>query len=298
MATTANFTSSYAGEAMTGYILKALLGGETWSTAGVSIEDRVKFSKKIKRLATSGVVSAANCAFTPIGTLTINERVLAPKDIQVNEEVCVYDYKELWGDSMEASISETNSAITEEFIAQVALEVEEATWQGDATGSTGTIKDLVNGFEYVQENDGAVIVTGTTLSKSNIITELDKVVNAIPSAVMKKGKSNLVIFLSHKAAQFYEQAMAAQGVNRNSSSDISNIYGIELRAVGGLSSDNIMSAGEKKNYYFATNALSEMNSVKILDMRDLDASDNLRFKLAASFDVNIGWVNETVFYRP
>lgn len=296
MATTRSFTSSYSGEAIQGYILKALLGGETWSTAGVSIEERIKFKKVIKRLASSGVVHAANCDFTTEGTLTINERVLEPKDIQVNEQTCVYDYKDLWSDDMDASIAETNTAITEEFIAQVAKEVEEATWQGDATGSTGTIKDLVNGFEYIQENEGAIAVGGTTLSKANIITEIDKVVSAIPSAVMKKGKENLVIFMSHKAATFLEQALAASGVNRNNSDNVTSLYGIECRGVGGLSSDNIMSAGEKRNYYLGTNLMSEMNDVKILDMRDLDASDNLRFKLAASFDVNIGWVEETVFY--
>lgn len=296
MATTATFNSSYSGDDIQGYILKALLGGETWSTAGVSIQDRVKYKKAIKRLASSGVVTAANCAFTPVGTITIDERSLEPKDIQVNEEVCVYDYKNLWGDTMEESIAETNDAIVNEFVNQVALEVEEATWQGNATGATGTIKDLINGFEYILANEGGVSVTATTLTKANIIAELDKVVDAIPSAVMKKGKENLVIFLSHKASTFLEQALAAQGVNRNNSQDIFSIYGIEVKAVGGLSSDNIMVAGEKANFYFATDVMSDMNDVKILDMRELDGSDNLRFKLAASFDVNIGWVDEVVYY--
>ena len=90
--------------------------------------------------------------------------------------------------------------------------------------------------------------------------------------------------------------MAAQGVNRNESSDTSSIYGIEVRSVGGLSADDVMSAGERKNYYLATDLTSDFNDVKILDMRDLDGSDNIRFKLAAKFDVNIGFVDETVLY--
>ena len=296
MATTRNFTSSYSGEDVQGYILKALLGGETWSTGGVSIEERVKYKKAIKRLASSNVVTAANCDFTATGTTTIDERILEPKDIQVNAQTCVYDYKDLWGDSLEDSIAETNEAIVQEFVNQIALELEEATWQGNATGSTGTIKDLVDGFEKIMADDGAVAVTATTLSKSNIIAELDKVVDAIPSAVMKKGKDALVIFVSHKAATFLEQALAAQGVNRNNSESYQSIYGIEVRGVGGLSSDNVMAAGARDNFYFATDIMSDMNDVKILDMRDLDGSDNLRFKFAASFDVQIGWVEETVLY--
>ena len=296
MATNRNFTSSYSGEDVQGYILKALLGGETWSTAGVSIEERVKYKKAIKRLASSNVVTAADCDFTPTGTTTIDERILEPQDIQVNAQTCVYDYKDLWGDSLEDSIAETNEAIVQEFVNQIALELEEATWQGNATGSTGTIKDLVDGFEKIMADDGAQAVGGTTLSKANIIAELDKVVDAIPSAVMKKGKDALVIFVSHKAATFLEQALAAQGVNRNNSESYQSIYGIEVRGVGGLSSDNVMAAGARDNFYFGTDIMSDMNDVRILDMRDLDGSDNLRFKFAASFDVQIGWVDETVLY--
>lgn len=305
MATTRNFTSSFAGDAINEYILKALIGGETWSTDGVSIEENVKYKRAIKRLASSGVVAAADCAFSPVGTLTIDERSLEPKKIQVNEEICYEDLYPLW-DSADMAAGTVNEqlpaqvadAIVTEYTNQVSKEVEEATWQGDSTGSTGTIKDLFDGFEYIQDNDGAVRITGTTLSKANIIAEMDKVVDAIPSAVMKKGRENLVIFVSHKAGMFYEQALAAQGVNRLGSDDPMRLYGIEVRPVGGLSSDNIMSAGEKANYFLATDLTSDANDVKILDMRDLDGSDNIRFKLSAKFDVNIGWVEETVFYKP
>ena len=95
---------------------------------------------------------------------------------------------------------------------------------------------------------------------------------------------------------FYEQALAAQGVNRNDSTNVSSIYGIEVRSVGGLSSNNVMSAGARANYYLATDLTSDMNTIKILDMRELDGSDNIRFKLEAKVDVNIGWVDETVLY--
>ena len=302
MATTRNFTSSFAGDAIQSYILKALVGGETWSTAGLSIEENVKYKRTIKRMASSGVVTAANCDFTPVGTLTIDERTLEPKDIQVNEQICYADLYPLWdsadmaaGKAQEQLPATVAEAIVTEYLNQVSKEVEEATWQGDATGSTSTIKDLVDGFEYIQANESAISVTGATITASNVIAELNKVVNAIPAAVLKQGRSELVIFVSHAVSMFYEQALAAQGVNRNDSQDFSSIYGIEVRAVGGLSSDDIMSAGARKNYYLATDLTSDFNDVKILDMRDLDGSDNIRFKLAAKFDVNIGWVTETVY---
>lgn len=297
--TTRSFTSSYSGDDIQGYILKALLGGETLSTRGISIEERVKYKRAIKRLASSGLVQEGTCDFNSSGgTLTIDERVLEPKNIKVNVQTCIYDYEGLWGDDEDESIAETNRAITEEVVNQAAKEMEEAVWQGNATGSTGTIKDLFDGYEKIQADNGAVSVSGVTLSKSNIITELDKVVDAIPSAVMKKGRENLVIFLSHKAATFLEQALAATGVNRNNSENVTELYGIECRAVGGLSNDNIISAGERANYYFGTDIMSEFNDVRILDMRDLDGSENLRFKMNAKADVNIGWPNETVLYKP
>ena len=302
MATTRSFTSSYAGDAMQAYILKALVGGETWSTAGLSIEENVKYKRTIKRLASADVVQSGTCDFTTNGTITINERSLSPKAIQVNEQLCYADLYPLWdsadmaaGKAQEQLPASVGDAIVTEFVNQVSKEVEEATWQGNSTGSTGTIKDLIDGFEYVQANNSAISVTGATISSSTIIAELNKVVDAIPAAVLQKGRENLVIFVTHAAAMFYEQAMAAQGVNRNSSTNVMDIYGIEIRPVGGLSSNAVMSAGERKNYFLATDLTSDANTVKILDMRELDGSDNIRFKLEASFDVNIGWVEETVY---
>ena len=70
-------------------------------------------------------------------------------------------------------------------IAHVAAKVAQKTEQNIWNGSTNAGE--FDGFKTLLLADSDVVdVSGTTLSKSNIITELDKVVDAIPSAVYGK----------------------------------------------------------------------------------------------------------------
>ena len=70
-------------------------------------------------------------------------------------------------------------------------------------------ESLTDSKRYSTADSDVVDVSGTTFSKSNIIAELDKVVDAIPSAVY--GKEDLKIYLPTSAAKFYVQAQAALG---------------------------------------------------------------------------------------
>ena len=71
MATTRSFTSTYAGDAIRAYILKALIGGETLSTAGINIQTGIKYKRVIKKFSSADVVSSGTCDFTPTVSLTI-----------------------------------------------------------------------------------------------------------------------------------------------------------------------------------------------------------------------------------
>jgi hypothetical protein len=54
-----------------------------------------------------------------------------------------------------------------------------------------------------------------------------------------------------------------------------NFNGIELAWAPGLAS-SAMVAAQKSNLYFGTGLLSDYNEVRVLDMADLDGSQNFR----------------------
>jgi hypothetical protein len=300
----ANKQSTYNGDALVGYILKGLIGGETLSTSGVSIESNIKYKRTLKKLASQNIVQIGTCNFSATSGLTITENYLEPKTIKINEEFCYDEFDTLWegtanGQNSPAIPTETANAITDEFIAQMASDVEKMVWQGDTAGATGTVLDLIDGYEKILAVTGAtgsVKVSGTTLTKSNIVTELDKVYAAIPDGVKRKGKDKLVIFVSYTAATLYEQNLQAQGVNTTADGGVLRIYGIEIKPVGGLSDVNTIVAGERANFYVGTDLQSDFNSIMLLDQYAVTGDYSLRFIARAKLDVAIAWPHEVVFY--
>ena len=303
-ATTRNFTSSYSGDAIRAYILKALIGGETLSTEGLKIETGVKYKRVIKKFTSTDIVQSGGCDFTPAGTLTISEGVLEPQKIKINEQICFEDLYNLW-DAEEMAEGMNNEdvpqpvidAMVEEFINQSQKSVEEMIWQGDVTGGTGSVLDLIDGYERILKDGNEIRVTGTTLTNTNIVTEMNKMFDVLPSGVKsKRGKGELVLFVSHKAAFLYEQNLAAQGLNTTAIAQLPSIYGVEVKPVGGLSSDDVMVLGARDNFYFGTDAMADWNDIKALDQRDVDGSEYVNFVLKGKLDVAIGFTSEVVHY--
>ena len=301
----ASVTSTYAGDALKKYILAALIGGETLSTNGISVETNIKYKRKIKKLTSAGIVQVGGCEFTPTSGVTITEGVLEPQRIKVNESLCFDEFDELWdsetmtaGQHAQNVPQEVLNAITEEFTNQVAKEVEEVIWQGEYVATGTTIKELFSGYETLLEAGSAVKLTGDTLTTANILTELDKVYAALPAGVRKKGKDGLVFFVSYKAASLYEMNLQAQGMNTSATGGVMRVYDIELKPVGGLSDDNIIVFGARDNFYFGTDLAEDMNEIKLIDMRETTGDDAVRFIMKAKADVTIALTNEVVFYRP
>lgn len=300
---TLTVTSTYAGDALKKYILAAIIGGETLSTTGISVETNIKYKRKIKKLAASGVVKAHTCNFSATSGVTITEATLEPQKIKINESICFDDIYELW-DSADMAAGANNEnlpqslvdGLVEGYIGQAAKEVEEAIWQGNATGSTGSIKDLFDGYEVIL-NAGGTSVTSTALTVSNILTEANKVYAALPAGVMKKAKGDLVWFMSHKAAALYEMNLQAQGINTSAMGGVLSIYGIEVKPVGGLSSDNYMALGARDNFYVGTDLESDFNEIKLLDQRETVGDDKVNFVMKAKIDVAIAYPNEVVWYK-
>ena len=60
--------------------------------------------------------------------------------------------------------------------------------------------------------------------------------------------------------------------------------------------DNDAIAAEKSNLFFGTGLLSDHNEVKVLDMADLDGSQNVRVIMRYTAGVQIGNITDVVSY--
>ena len=82
---TSNFTGDHAGQ----YIGAALKSSK--SLEFLTVLENIKFKRNISKVSTTGMIADATCDFTDAGTLTLTERVLTPKQLQINVDLCKKD---------------------------------------------------------------------------------------------------------------------------------------------------------------------------------------------------------------
>jgi len=303
MATTTSITTTYAGEFANQYISAALLSGKTLNDGAISIKPNIKYKEVIKKVATSGLIANAGCDFADTGTVTLTERIIQPEEFQVNVELCKKDFRSDW-EAVQMGISAFDQLppnFADFLIAHVAGKVAEKTEQNIWGGVDATAGEF-DGFTVLMAADSdvndAANGSETSFTSSNIITLLGNVVDALPSAVY--GKEDLTIYVPTVAFQAYVRALGgfgasglgAAGVNSQGSLWYNNgnalaFEGIKVQLAPGMPTDHIV-AGEASNLYFGTGLLADHNEVKVIDMGDLDGSQNVRVIMRFTAGVQYG----------
>lgn len=308
MATTTSITTTYAGEFAGDYISAALLSGVTIDNGGITVKPNVKFKEVIKKVATDGIVKDGTCDFADTSTITLTERIIEPKTFQVNLELCKADFRSDWDaiqmgysafDTLPASFADFLISHAQEKVAQ---KIEQNIWGGD-DANEGEFDGLV----ALATADATVIdVVGTAITAANVIDELGKVVDAIPAALY--GAEDLNLYVAQNVYRAYVRALGGfasggQGANgvggQGTNQALGNVMfdGVNVFVANGLANNYIVAA-EKSNLYFGTGILNDTNEVKVLDMADLDGSQNVRVILRFTATVQYGIGSDIVLYTP
>jgi len=307
MATTTSITSTYAGEFAGKYISAALLSGSTIENGGISVKPNVKFKEVIKKVSTSGLIANASCDFADTGTVTLTERILQPEEFQVNVELCKKDFRSDW-EAVQMGYSTFDKLppkFSDFLISHVAAKVAEKTEQNIWQGVNANAGEF-DGFSTLLAADSDVIdVTGSAITASNVVSELGSIVDAIPSSLY--GQEDMYIYVSQNIARAYVRALGgfgasglgANGVNAQGTQWWNNgslsFDGVKLFVANGLADDTAVAA-EKSNLYFGTGLLSDHNEVKVIDMSDLDGSQNVRVIMRFTSGVQYG-IGGDIVYR-
>ena len=295
-------TSTYAGEFAGKYIAASLLSAKTLDNKYITIMPNVKYKSVIQKIAVDSIVNNASCDFVTSGTVALTERILEPKELQVNLELCKQEFVDSW-ESLQLGYSafdEIPANFTDFLISYVGGKVAEATeisiWQGNSA-TNGQFAGLLPALSASAAAGGATAVIKSaqsgSITSANVLTKLDGLVNAIPETVY--GKEDLVIYVPTNVSKAYQQALSGQGsingyLNQmNVGEKPMNFNGIDIVWCPGMSS-SYMVAAQKSNLYFGTGLMSDYNEVKVLDMADLDGSQNFRviMRYTASTQFGIG----------
>ncbi|WP_288983450.1 hypothetical protein [uncultured Flavobacterium sp.] len=310
MATTTSITTTYAGQFAGKYISAALLSAATIENGGIEVKPNVKYKEVIKKLATDAIVKDATCDFTATSTVTLTERILQPEEFQVNLQLCKKDFHSDW-EAVQMGYSAFDSlppSFADFLLAHVAAKVAEKTEQNIWKGVTANAGEF-NGIATLVALDAALPtaqeVTGTTVTASNVVAELGKIVDAVPAALY--GKEDLYIYVSQNIARAYVRALGgfgASGLGANGTNNMGTQWwnngslsfdGVKIFVANGLAANTAI-ATTKSNLFFGTGLLNDLNEVKLIDMADIDGSQNVRVVVRFTAGVQYGAIEDIVTY--
>ena len=290
-----SITSNYSGEHAGQYIAAALKSAT--SLEYLNVLENVKTKRNITKVAGADLVRNASCDFTDSGTLTLTERVLDPKELQINVDLCKKDLLADW-QAAQMRAGAHNRDMSGDFTAfvmsylsgTIADAVEGSIWSG-ADATTGQFEGFLTATTGLFAGDGTVGSDSASAAydASNVIANIQGLVAAIPAQVYTK--EDLYIYMNAKTYRFYISAISALSAFpfNHMGQYTPEFEGVKIAVCQGMP-DNQMVAAQKSNLFFGTDLISDHSEIRMLDMSDLDGSDNIRVvaKFTAGVQHGIG----------
>ena len=293
-----NVTSNFAGKAAGFYISAALK--QATSLDYLTVMENVKYKSNIQRMAGTTVVRDATCDFTDHGTLALTEKVLEPKNLQINLDLCKKTLLTSWEAlEMRAGAGAMPPVSFEDYVISymgeiIAQATENSTWEG-VTGTNGEFTGFLGAaVGYLLPGVDATVIQSSAsgaYTAANIIANLQTLTSDMAAnvpAILRK--EDLHIYMNAKTYAFYVSAVSTLGyVNAyNMNGDYEPVFeGYKIAVCPGMA-DNQLVAAEKSNLFFGTDLLSDATRITLMDMAQLDGSDNMRLVARYSAGVQTG----------
>ena len=308
MATTTSITTTYAGEFAGKYVSAMLLSGNTIANGLIEVKPNIKFKEVLKRLEIDSIVANASCDFSDTSTVTLTERIIEPKSLQVNLELCKTPFRSDWeavsmGFSAHDNLPKTFSDyFIGQLSAKIAAKTELDIWGG--TAGAGSFDGYQTLLLADAGHTGAKKIVGAAVTAANVIEALGDVIDAIPEQLLQD--EGLYVYVANNVFRAYKRALGGFGASglggsgfdsqgNNQDINVTMFDGIKVVAVNGLPS-NRMIATTKSNLYFGTGLISDQNEIAVLDMSNLDGSQNVRFIARYTAAVQYAVVEDIVSY--
>lgn len=295
MATTTTLSTTYAGKVAGGYIKSAFLANE--SLQYLTFKENIDYKEVVRKIVDNVTFAAPTCDFTDSGTIALSQRVLTLEKFQVQRQLCANDFLTDWDTSYAQNgeiTPELLEGVTATMLGGIGAENERLIWQG----VNATVGEYA-GFEALLAADSDVIdVVGTTVSKTNVVTEIEKVIAALPIRV-RRATEKPILYVASNVAEAYRNAMATAGngffYQAGESINMTWLGQYTIAECPGMS-DNTMVFAQKSNMWFGTNTAAQWNEVAVKSMKDITLDETVRFSAKFLAAVQYGFGNEIVFY--
>lgn len=273
--------------------------------------------------------NAAGCALTPNGSTTIKNFVCELANMGVYVQLCKSDLIDtfwsgqmpqgVWNDQIPADVL---NAIVSEIAQRKAVELQTLRWLGDTTSSTpalafhdGILTQLRNlGAQPTTPNGYVQVTAAGSITTSNVVAEMQRVINAMP--IELEHKPNLKLVVSPEIGRVYRQAISANlaaatwGLDRPNRTNSTSLgmFGMEnIEVVVNTSFASVESRtmvlgrfedSDAGNLILATDALSDFSTFKEGFNKATIAEELYDIMWKVRQGVAVKYPNEIVVYEP
>ena len=301
---------TYAGEAASNFIVKAITSNETIQGGHVYVKDGIKKSFTIPRWDANFEDFVQDRAAIPVskGVMNVDGQALVPADYMIYTRFNPRDYEAHWyATQLNSTLIDralpvsVESVVIQEVLKRHDRYLNKALWNSDTT-TTGIYK-YFNGFikKAKLATSGAdkvnIVASPVVLTEANIAGELLKGYKAIPSAL--RYDKDMKFFMSYATFDLYVNYQSNQQFKGQdiTSEGVPKFKGREIVKINDLP-DNFYfiakgKATEESNMWVGMNSTDDAQ----LEMMKLQADSELWFiKMNMKVDVQLGWNSETVLY--
>lgn len=292
--------TTYTGKDLAGFYSVALLTGNTKQL--IRLVPNVKSKVKLGSLNLGNVLQEDSCDVPESGTYTLAQKTLEVCDLAVNIPLCAKDYETNYlsetlraGSNVEANFPDGFMGYLMKLVAEkISAQTEALLWAGDTTASPPALCD---GFvkKFIADSDVLDCASPTTLSASNIVTELTKVYNKIPYTL---NKANIKCFISPSAATFYKQYLVTNFPSLmawNSADQALKFIDLELVVSNGMPASTMV-ACDPNNLWFGTDLMNDENELIFIDDKKITGQKTARIMTSFKWGVQYGNGSEVVLY--
>lgn len=296
---------SYQASRQPEWFTKALFSGKIIEGNYVRILPNVKKSTYLNMLDLDGNVlqkSHNDCGWNPTAALKLSEQLATVTDYKIQLEDCIEKFESTWlvermkaganVDELPATLGEASLDIVGK---SVNADIERMLFGGDSANENefdGIVKVLSGATDTIK-------VSGSTLTKANIINELEKVFTAIPEAVLQDAEDKVKIFVSYNSYRALKMALAnvdSQVIAAAFTVEggVIRYLGVEVVPAVGISNGQMV-ASSTENLIMLTDLVSDFSQIE-LGTFPKPNENRLWVKGALKIGVAVAYPSETVLY--
>jgi hypothetical protein len=290
MATLTTVDSGYNGALAGEIFIQAFKKSDTIAKNLITVLPNNIGTGFLPRLSYSAELQDYACGFTPEGEVDYDDVEVILKKFKIDHELCKDEFHQTFQAQSAGLFAAANeipadiqSAILLAIVENLGAKVDNFIWNAATLGI----------FAKLAADADTIEVQNTTITKANVVEEVEKAYNAIIDEVMDE--EDLVLVTSKKVLKLYKQAVAAQGLNTTVGDKELDFLGLRMESVGAIAGDQIV-IYRVKNLGFLTGLESDLNQVNVKDMDESDLSGTIRTKVVLEMGVGFSFASQIVWY--